>query len=840
MLKKIGWFFLLLFVVIIILVAVAAIAGPAWVKRTAQESFPQIDGELQVTGLDGPVDIYRDAMGIPHIYASTTHDLYFAQGYVHAQDRFWQMDFWRHQGSGTLSEMLGDSTLDADKFIRTLGWRRIAEQEYAQLDDTYRSILMAYAEGVNAYLDDHKNTALSLEYAFLPIVNPDYEPEPWEPVHTLTWAKAMAWDLGRSKLDSEIDYAMLLKDITQEQIDFIFPEYPDDHPYIVPHPHLTGGSANRLPTNGQSKNLYAAIFPAVQQARQRADLLGTGDFSSIGSNNWVISGDLTATGMPLLANDMHLGAQMPSIWYLNGLHCAPVSDDCPIDAVGFSFAGVMAIIVGHTEHHAWGYTNVGPDVTDLYIEKINPENPNQYEFQGEWVDMELVTETIKVAGGDPVELTVRLTHHGPIITESYGLEEFHNDAGLDLPENYALSLRWTALEPTCMMCSILDFSYVQSWNAFRSAAARFSVPAQNIVYADIDGNIGYQTPGNIPIRAEGHSGMYPVPGWTGEYEWQGYIAHEDLPFAFNPPEGYIVTANNPVAPPEYPYTIAQHFDYGFRAQRIVEMIEGAPGPIDADYIKQIHGDNKDLLAMEILPILLELPVNEKIAQYHRHLFSGWDYQMDIDSAPALLYAAFWKHLLSAIAHDELPDYYWPIGNSRWMEITRRLLKAPQNIWWDDVNTPEVETRDDILIRAFEDAVNEIVDISGKNPDDWAWGDVHSVTFENQVMSSFPFIRNAFNRGPFPLSGGGSIVNANTWNASEDNYNVSWLVSERVIYDLSDWQNSEWINTTGQSGHAYHPHYIDMTDPWRLVEYVPQHWERDAIEADAEGHLRLVP
>ena len=843
MLKKIGKILLIILAVLVFLVAALAIFGPPWTRRTAGESFPQIDGELQVAGLEGPVDIYRDAAGVPHIYAASEHDLFFAQGYVHAQDRFWQMDFWRHQGTGTLSEMLGESTLDTDKFLRTLGWGRIAAEEYANMSPEKQAILDAYADGINAYLADHKGSALSLEYAFLPIINGDYEPGPWEPIHTLTWAKAMAWELGRSKLNDEIDYAKLLKDLSQEQIDFILPDYPEDHPYIV-HGYETSEASEDIgslaATDAANTNLLAALFPALEQAGAQISLFGSGDYSAIGSNNWAISGELTATGLPLLANDMHLGVQMPSIWYLNGLHCAPVSETCTFDAVGFSFAGTPAIIVGHNAHHAWGFTNVGPDVADLYIEKINPENPNQYEFQGEWVDMELVTETINVAGGDPVELTVQITRHGPIITDTYGLEDFHEITGVELPENYALSLRWAALDTTCMMCALVDFSYAQTWDEFRVAAAQFAAPAQNLVYADIEGNIGYQTPGNIPIRAEGHSGLYPVPGWTGEYEWGDYIPFEDLPYAYNPPEGYIVTANNAVVGPEYPYMISQTFEYGFRSQRIVEMIEGAPGPIDTAYIQQIHADSTDLLAREMVPILLELPVNVKIAEYHRPFLSGWGYQMNMDSAPALLYAAFWKHVMAETYQDELPDYYWPEGGSRWMEVTRRLLKDPTNVWWDDQTTPEVETRDDILMRAFEAAVAEAKDIAGKDPAGWAWGDVHGTTFKNQVMSSFPFISNAFNRGPFPTAGGGSIVNANAWSSLEDGYGITWLVSERAIMDVSNWQQSIWINTTGQSGHAYHPHYIDMADPWRLVEYVPQHWERNAVEADAEGHLRLAP
>ena len=837
----------IMLVLIILVVGIGAFGTyyfKSYVPNTvAPQSFPQIDGELRVAGLDGPVDIYRDRSGIPHIYASTEHDVIFAQGYVHAQDRFWQMDFWRHQGTGTLSEMMGKSTLSADKFLRTLGWARIAEEEYANMPADMQFVLDTYADGVNAYLAEHKGIALSLEYAFLPILNSNYDPAPWTPIHTLTWAKAMAWELGKSKLNGEIDYAMLLKDLSQRQIDFLFPEYPADHPYIVPDfksdtSRVSQEIGSLAAPEAATTDLLAALYPALQQAGNQVSLLGKGDFEGIGSNNWVISGKLTSTGMPLLANDMHLGVQMPSIWYLNGLHCVQVNENCRLDTVGFSFVGAPMVIGGHNAHQAWGFTNVGPDVADLYIEKINPENPNQYEYQGEWVDMEVITEKVNIAGSEPVELTVQITRHGPIITETYGLEDFHETTGVDMPEHYALALRWAALDPTCAVCAFFDFNYAQSWDEFRVAASQLSAPAQNLVFADIEGNIGYQTPGLIPIRAAGHSGFYPVPGWKGEYEWQGYIPFEELPHSFNPPEGYIVTANNAIVGPDYPYMIAQTFAYGFRAQRIADLIEKAPGPIDIAYIQQIHADNTDLLAAEMVPVLMEIPLNEKLADY-RDVFTGWDYQMRIDSAPGLLYAAFWKHVMAGTYQDDLPEYFWPEGGPSWMEITRRLLKDPTNAWWDDKATAEVETRDDILARAFEEAVNEAKDIAGKDPANWAWGDVHGTTFKNQVMNNFPVIKNIFNRGPFPTAGGGGIVNANAWSSLEG-YEVNWLVSERVIMDLSDWDRSVWINTTGQSGHAFHPHYIDMADPWRLVTYVPQYWERSSIEANAEGHLRLIP
>jgi len=835
MLKKIGRFLLILILVLIVIGGVAALTAPAITRTVAQKSFPQVEGEIQLSGLDSPVDVYRDSFGVPHIYATSEHDLFFAQGYVTAQDRFWQMDFWRHQGAGRLSELLGPNLLETDQFIRTLGWERIARAELETVNPAMVTALDAYSQGVNAYLSDHFGNAIALEYAFLPILNSDYEPAPWTPLNTMTWAKAMAWDLG-GNMEQEILIAELLKTFTQEQIDQLYPPYPfEDRPVIVPNPHIT---TEKAANRDALANLAIAVSPALKNLGQQVGALnalsGSG-FEGIGSNNWAISGKLTDTGMPLLADDMHLAAQMPSIWYEVGLHCA----DCGFNAVGFSFAGAPGIVVGHNDHIAWALTNVGPDVQDLYIEKINPNNPNQYEFQGEWVEMEVITEQIQVAGGDPVEQIVRITHHGPIITEVFGLENFDEDAGIALPDNFAISLRWTALEPTCTLCALFDFNSARNWDEFRAAAGEFAVPSQNLTYADVNGNIGYQMPGNIPIRVEGHTGLVPVPGWTGEYEWQGYIPFEELPFVHNPPEGYIATANNAVIGPEYPYSISRYWAYGERAQRIVDMIENTSGPIDISYIQQIHGDNMDLNAESLVPVLLSLNLDDSKLEEARSIFNGWDYQMDMDSAPAALYAVFWKHLNAATLDDDYPVDSPPEGGRPAREFMRQLVNDPDSPWWDDQNTPEVESRDDIFAHAFETTVKEMREIGGKDLESWTWGDLHTITFQHQVMTNFPIIKNAFNRGPFRTAGGTAIVNATGWSTRES-YEVATVPSQRMIVDLSDFSNSWTMHTTGQSGHPYHPHYIDMADPWRLIENHPMHWDLTAIKTDSEGHLRLIP
>jgi penicillin G amidase len=854
--RKLGVFLTRGLIAVVVFALVLGVVGTYYFKSylpnaVAPKSFPQTDGQIQLEGLNASVDVYRDKMGVPHIYASTLHDLFFAQGYVHAQDRFWQMDAWRHIGSGTLSEMFGKGQVETDTFLRTLGWRVTAEREYTELDSESKSIIDSYTAGVNAYLKDHDTTALSLEYAILGLLSPDYKIEPWTPVNSLTWGKAMAWDL-RGNLGEEIERAVLLKTLTPEQVAELFPAYPEDHPVIVNR--LGIQDAAQAPTSAPSMafEIPEETLAALQHNTSLLDLAMGPAGDGIGSNSWAVSGAHTASGMPLLANDPHLGIQMPSIWYQAHLECKPVSEECPYNVAGFTFAGVPGVVIGHNDHIAWGFTNVGPDVMDLYIERVNPEDPNQYEVNGKWVDFETRTESIAVVGGDPVEITVRSTRHGPVISESYGPvknENTDNDpefvpfkerAGVQLPDQYAIALKWTALAPSTPFRAIWGFNKAQNWEQFREAARNFHVPAQNLLYADVEGNIGYQMPGDIPMRANG-DGTLPVPGWTDEYEWTGFIPFEELPYTLNPPEGYIVTANNRCQPWDYPYLITRDWDYGFRAQRILDMIESGTGKIDIPYIQSMQGDSFDANGPTYIPLLLqmeELSNNEAAAQA---LLKEWDFQNRADSAAAAVFNAFWRHLLQNTFNDDLPEErYYPDGGSRWNEIMRHL--GDSSPWWDDQTTADVrESREEIIQKSFEQGVAEIEDLLGRDPAKWTWGEMHASTFRNGTLgeSGVPPIESLFNRGPFPTSGGESIVNATGWSV-KDGYQTNWLPSMRMIVDLGNLNNSVTVHTTGQSGHAYHPHYIDMAPLWANIQYYSMLWEEGAVTADAEGHLVLTP
>jgi penicillin amidase len=799
----------ILVIIIIILIVALSVVGFISVRR----SFPNTEGVIQIPGLYAPIEVYRDSFGIPHIYASSEHDLFMAQGFVHAQDRFWQMEFSRRIGAGRLSEIMGEPALEQDAFIRTLGWHRVASQELELLTSEERSVLEAYAEGVNTYLDTNKGR-LGLEFTILGLIGVKFEPEPWTPVNTITWAKVMAWNLS-GNMETELTRANIAARLGTSAVNTLMPPYADDSPLIVPYP-LTGSTIQSVPD---------AAFDT--------HFLGSGD--GIGSNNWVISGSRTETGMPILANDPHLGIQMPSIWYELGLHCEPVGPECPYNIVGATFAGVPGVIIGHNDHIAWGVTNLGPDVQDLFIERVNPENPNQYEFKNEWRDMEIVREEILVAGEDePVVISVRITHHGPIINDVVGGIEDEWSFGWQ-----PLALSWTALKPGTIVRSFLMLNQAQDWDQFREALRYWDVPSQNFVYADVEGNIGYQAPGRIPIRDSG-DGSVPVPGWTGKYEWVNYIPFDNLPRSYNPPEGYIVTANNAVVGPDFRYFISMDWAPGYRAQRIVELVE-ADTSLSLEDIQSIQGDSSPISSQDILPYLLALSPSEAQMAQAVDLLRSWDGRAVRDSAGAALFESLRIHLIDCTFADELGEQLLKRTRGSLVVALANIMLNPNSHWFDDIDTPEVESRDEILLKSLEAAIEELTETLGRTMSNWRWGDLHTATFRNQSLGQSGIwpIEAIFNRGPVPVDGALATVN-NTVYSMNNPYDVTSGPSFRQVVDLGDLGRSVSMHTTGQSGHPFHAHYDDMIDPWRNIEYHPMHWNRQLIETVAESHMTLTP
>ncbi len=845
---------LILVGIIALLIVVLTIVGVVNVRRP----YPDTDTTLTIPGLEDTVNVYRDENGIPYIYAENEHDLFLAQGYVHAQDRFWQMEFWRYIGQGRTAEIIGQPGIEIDTFIRTMGWNRIAADSLAYYESNspeMMAILEAYSEGVNAYIAEQGDN-VSLNYTVLGLVNEKWEIEPWEPLHTIGWAVVMADDLG-GNWSSELRRANLINKLGEGTTANLLPFYPyDSRPVIVPtdaieieftneeteamtHFCRSGRSPDRASlwrgedVGHSQTSCIVSLHEQLQQVNWENvntnivgsypanGFFGSGDF--VGSNNWAISGDHTDTGLPLLANDPHLGIQMPSIWYQVGLH-AP-----GYNVQGFSFAGVPGVVIGHNGNIAWGVTNVGPDVQDLYIEKLNPNNPNQVEFMGEWEDMEIIEEVIKVNGGEVVVIEVKITRHGPIISD---LRDDTSDV---------LAMRWTAHEPMRTLEAIIGLNTAVNYQDFREALRYWDVPSQNFVYADVEGNIAYQMPGRIPIRANG-DGLVPVPGWTGEYEWTGWVPYEELPAVLNPEGGYIVTANHSVVDEAYPYFLNLYWADGDRGQRIIDLIEAeldGDGELSQDDMARIQFDSHSLMADSYIPLLDGLSSDDETVQAALERLRGWDRQLRRDSVPAALFEIFYMHLAQATLLDDVGEENVSSFGGR--VLFHQLAANPEAIWWDDTTTDTEESQADILLMALEDTVAWFEENVGGDMNEWTWGSIHTATFVSSPLgeSGIGAVESLVNRGPFPADGGSSIVNANSWRWSNPAA-VSGHVSMRMLVDMSDFDASEWVIPTGQSGHPYHPNYDDQIELWLNGEYLPMVWSEESVMETAVNHLILTP
>lgn len=817
--------------VIVGILLVVVIAAAVLVTVAVRRPFPDTDGTLTLNGLQDKVEVYRDEYGIPHIYAQNEADLFFAQGYVTAQDRFWQMEFWRHTGQGRISEIVGEATLDSDKFIRNMGWNRMAQTTadyYKNETPDYYAILEAYSAGVNAYIDAHRDE-LSVNQTVLGLVGEPWEIEPWTLVNTVSWGVVMSDVLSRDMFN-EIHRAEQIKVLGEANVATWQPFYPyDDRPVIVP----TEEMVNDLPEIGLLLGEDTAVARTIDWNQVNLTVMGTppdaftfGAGPFVGSNNWVVSGEHTASGLPLLANDPHLEIQMPAIWYEVGLH-AP-----GWDVTGFSFAGVPGVVIGHNDKIAWGVTNSGPDVQDLFIEKINPSNPDQYEYQGEWQAMEIIPEVIKVNGGEDVTLNVRITRHGPIINEVVdGLSD-------------VLAVQWAAEEPSRVLQSVILLNQAQNYDDFREALRYWDIPSQNVVYADVAGNIAYQLPGRVPIRKDGN-GLVPVPGWTGEYDWDGWIPYEELPAAFNPEKGYIVTANNAIVDEDYPYFLTYYWDNGNRSQRITEMLEAAidRGDVTAVDLARIQFDSKSLLAEKYVPLLQNLSSNDSQVQAAIERLRGWDLQEQRDSVPAALFEIFYMNLAQNTLMDDIGDAYFNevAGVDSGTVFFLKLANEPDTIWWDDVTTTAKETREDIILQSLADMIDWFANNVGGDMNEWTWGRIHTATFVSNPLgaSGVGPIESLVNRGPFPADGGRDIVNAVSWSWDEPAV-VNWHPSMRMIVDMSDLDASQTVIPTGQSGHPYNAHYDDQIQLWLNGEYHPMLWSREAVEAAAVDVQILQP
>lgn len=770
----------------------------------ARSALPQLAGAASAPGLGAAVEVLRDERGVPHIYAGSEHDLFFAQGYITAQDRLWQMEVNRRTAWGRLAEVFGEAGLEADRLFRTFGLGRAARAEEALLSPEERGLLQAYADGVNAYVRSQNGT-LPWEFRLLLVGF-----EPWQPVDSLAWAKLLAWQLG-SNYSAEVLRAALLERLSPAQVARLMPSVPEG---VIPH------VATDLPPRGLGRSLLQRLRAVTGVVRPPS--------SDLGSNNWVISGARTVTGRPLLANDPHLAVQMPPVWYAVHLSAGE------IDAYGFSMPGLPGLITGHNRRIAWGITNTGADVQDLYVERRNPENPNQYLYEGVWEDAWLVRESIQVRGwSQPVELTVPHTRHGPVLNAEAADEQ-------------PLALRWTALEPSPMARSITKLLVAGNWTEFTEALRDFSAPAQNFVYADVEGNIGLQVAGLVPLRARG-DGLLPVPGWRDEYEWTGFIPFEALPREYNPEAGLIVTANNRLVGDDYPYHITHEWAPDYRLDRITALL-ATKGPISLEDSRIVQLDVRSELAAALVPHILHAagtvgahavrtPGMEAALEELRR----WDFEMTANTVAGTIVHVFYNQLLAHVLADELGaddlDLYRGDSRSHLLALTA-LLREGGSAWFDDVGTPAVEGRDEAVWRSFVAAVDALTARFGDDPKTWEWQRLHTVTFASP-LGAVPVLGKAVSLGPYPRGGDGTTVNVSGYSFIAP-YREAHQPSFRMLLDVGQWDGSLSVLTTGQSGQVLSTHYRDQVALWLEGRYHSTPFSAQRVRDAAVNRLLLVP
>ena len=821
-----------LLVAIVILIAAFAAGGYIYIQRT----LPQTSGTITVAGLDHSVSVLRDQWGVPHITASTLHDVAFAQGYVTAQDRLFQMEFNRRVAQGRLAEMFGpgpkNSILQDDEVLRTLGLYRAAMGERATLalsDTRTLGELQAYADGVNAFLNTHKSS-LPLEFTILGIA-----PEPWTAVDSLAYGRVVALSLD-GQWYTKYARAMVLAKLGPVVTNSLFPPYPTTNPTLFTS---TLQASAVTPSSGQSASAppaipasntaslanpaFANLAPGVlDSAATLQSLLGSIS-DALGSNDWVVDGSKTTTGKPLLANDPHLGINMPAIWYEVGLR-GPGG----LDVIGFSFPGVPGIVIGHNAYIAWGVTNVGADDTDLYLETLDPTNhPGQYEYNGQWFPFTTRQETIKVRGGSPVTITVQSTVDGPLL----------NGVVTDLKRTQAVSLKWTALQNGYTFAGFFQLDFATSWDEFNAAIDDISI-SQNFVYADTAGNIGYRMSGLLPLRPAAND-FVPVDGSNSANEWTGYVPQSQMPRLFNPPTHVIATANNQITPPNAPVYVTWNWDQGYRARRIIDDLLATPQLSIADY-ERIQADAYNVPAATLVPIFISAgnAAGGDAAQA-AHLLQGWNDEMTTDSAAAAIYEVTVGTLLRETLEPVLGKNLYGIyrGNyssSGLYSVLLNLLATPAPPFFGmslaDLGSPS--KRDAAIARALTDAMSQLRTQLGPNTSAWQWGALHQAHFEHP-LASVPPLDRIFGTTPVATSGDAITVSVGGDGGFSDDppsYAQRTVSSMRQIIDLSNFDNSLWITTTGESGEPLSAHYSDLIPLWAAHRY--QHMD---YSPEAEAH-----
>ncbi len=763
-------------------------------------ALPTTSGALTLAGAQASLRIERDGQGIPTIVAAHARDAYFGLGVVHAQDRLWQLETHRRIGAGRMAEVFGEPALEADRFLRALGVRRAAAQQWQQLPAASRDVVQAYTDGINAVIAQGGQVRPP-EHLLLGL-----RPEPWEPVDSLAWAIMMAWDLG-GNWSTELLRLRLALQMPVDRINALLPPYPGEAPLATAD--------------------YAALFRGLKlDAGDRAtawqslpDMAPPSGVEGVGSNNWVLAGSRTTTGKPLLANDPHLKLSTPALWYFARLK-AP-----GLEVAGATMPGLPLVVLGQNKRIAWGFTNTGPDVQDLYIEQLDPGEPGQYRTPQGWARFEVAQEVIRVKGKPDVPFTFRRSRHGPVISDAGTVPDVLGPRDRPL---YVLALRWTALDADSdVVGTSLALQSAGSVSAFLQAVGTLVAPMQNMVVADDQGSIGVVSPGRVPIRKPDNDlkGLVPAPGWDARYDWDGWVPQQETPRERDPERGFIATANQRVTAPGYPHFITSEWALPYRQQRIEQVLQSKPRH-SIDDLAALQADVKSLAVARLLPWLQKAQSSHPLAQQALAALQGFDGTMAADRAAPLIFWAWQRQLAQAVFMDDTGPALWQrsLSSRSFQDALEGVLARDDASWCDDRSTPVAETCEQQAGLALGRALDELQARHGDDVSRWRWGDAHQARSEHRPFSRVKLLAPFFELRT-PVGGDTHTVNVSRVGLRPDATTAELYLNEhaasmRGLYDVGDPAQSRVMHSTGQSGIVFSAHYRSFVEPWRAVAYVP--------------------
>ena len=799
--------------------------GDTTTREDLKAALPDTSGTVSLKGLGASAEIHRDGHGIPHVRAQSVRDASFAQGFATAQDRLWHMDYDRRRAYGRWAEFAGPQGVEQDKMMRRFRLESSARADYLVVAEKTREMLDAYAAGVNAFIETTQ--ALPVEYSVV-----GGTPEPWQPWDGLAIFKVRHIFMG--VFEAKLWRMRLVKHLGPERTAMLFPSYPKGELQVVPPGTKYSGQAEdgleELIRGAQALKLLSGTAGSISGEPDIAgipeSILSVKKETEAGSNNWALSGSRTASGKPLVAGDPHRGLETPNVYYQNHLACPD------FDVVGLSFPGIPGFPhFGHNDSVAWCVTHAGADYQDLFIERFNDDDPQLYEYKDEWKRAESHHETIAVRGANPVEMDVTVTHHGPII---FG----------DPAEGCGVAFRYTATAaPIKHADALLQMLRARSADELEESMRSWVDPANSFVFADVHGDIGYLTRGQVPVRSSANAWI-PVPGWSGEHEWEGVVPFEEMPRSRNPETGYIVTANNRITGVDYPHYIAFDYTPWFRATRVTHRLLSLGKEVKAKDMTAVHADRVSVPAQSYIQLLSKIQPLDKVSARAKEMLLAWDGTMDRDGVAPTIYSAFLEslvrevmgHALGPLAHEALEE----MGPGGPTHVTRLRAHFPAMIQKDDRSLlPEGSDWNSIMATALAKGVAKLHQELGEDMEPWRWGRVHRTVPQHSLSTSFPQLAGLLDPPSVPFGGDGDTPQAAGYSLARPCLMTSTSVA-RYVFDLSDWNNSAWIVPLGASGHPGSPHYADQTPIWAEVQLVPMLYDWERITAQAQSHQTLRP